>query len=173
MTKTGKNLKTAFTGESEARNRYTRYAEIARREGYHYIAKIFEETAMNEMYHALEELKLLEGSRDTAAALRDAIHGEMHESEEMYPRFANEAEVEGERAAAILFTQIARIEREHKERFEKLLGMVEAGAVYKREKPIKWKCGVCGYTHTGLEPPNKCPYCKHPKEYYEPANLDV
>ncbi len=173
MTKTKKNLETAFTGESEARNRYTWYAEVARREGFHYIAKIFEETAMNEMYHALEELKLLKESRNTATNLREAIQGEKHESEVMYPRFANEAEVEGDRAAAILFTQIAKIEREHKERFEKLLEMVEAGSVYKREKPVKWKCGVCGYTYTGVEPPNKCPYCKRPKEYYEPANLDV
>ncbi len=173
MAKTEENLKTAFAGESEARNKYTWYAEIARREGYHYIAKVLEETATNEMYHALEEIKLLKGSPDTASNLKEAIYGETFESEEMYPRFANEAELEGNKAAAILFTQIAKIEKEHKNRFKKLLEMVEAGSVYKREKPIKWKCGVCGYTYTGLEPPNKCPYCKHPKEYYEPANLDV
>ncbi len=173
MTKTEKNLKAAFAGESEARNRYTWYARIARGEGYHYIAKIFEETATNEMYHALEEITLLKGSPNTAANLKEAVFGEKVESEEMYPRFANEAELEGNKAASILFTQIAKIESEHKKRFEKLLDMVEAGSVFKRDQPIKWKCGVCGYTYKGLEPPNKCPYCKHQKEYYEPANLDV
>jgi rubrerythrin len=173
MTKTEENLKAAFTGESQARNKYTFFAEIARKEGYHYIAKIFEETAENEKYHALEEFKLLYGDQTTLANLREAIGGENYESEEMYPRFAKEASLEGNKAAAILFTQIAKIEKQHKARFKKLLDMVESGSVYKRKDAIKWKCSVCGYTYEGKEPPPRCPYCKHPKEYYEPANLDV
>ena len=173
MSKTKENLLEAFTGESMARNRYTYYAEIARREGYLYIAKILEEVADNEKYHALAELKLLVDERTTVENLKEAIEGERYESEEMYPRFAQEAEVEGDRPAEILFTQILKIEKEHRARFQKLLDMVQSGTVFKREKPIKWKCSVCGYTHEGLEPPNRCPYCKSPKEYYEPANLDV
>ena len=173
MSKTEENLQAAFAGESQARNRYQYFARIAREEGYHYIAKIFEETADNEMYHALEELRLLNGESDTAANLREAVGGENFESAEMYPRFAKEAELEGNQAAAILFAQIARIEAEHRNRFSKLLALVEDGRVYFRETPVKWKCSVCGYTYTGTAPPPRCPYCKHPQEYYEPANLDV
>ncbi len=173
MSKTEENIMAAFTGESKARNRYTYYADVARREGYHYVAKILEETAENEKYHALEELKLLLGNRTTTENLKEAIEGERFESEEMYPQFAREAEVEGHRQAEILFSQISKIEKEHKARFQKLLAMIEAGMVFKREHPIKWKCSICGYTHEALEPPNRCPYCKSLKEYYEPANLDV
>ena len=173
MSKTKENIMAAFTGESKARNRYTFYADVARREGYHYIAKILEETAENEKYHALEELKLLLRKRTTAENLKEAIEAERFESEEMYPQFAREAEVEGHAQAEILFTQISKIESQHKARFQKLLAMVESGAVFKREQPIKWKCSICGYIHEGLEPPNRCPYCKSMKEYYEPANLDV
>ena len=173
MGKTEENLLAAFAGESQARNRYTHFAEVAREEGYHYIAKILEEVADNEKYHALEELKLLLKGRTTAQNLKDAIVGEKYESEEMYPKFAREAEVEGNRPAEILFSQISKIEKEHRARFEKLLSMVESGTVFKRDKPIKWKCSVCGYTYEGHEPPNRCPYCKNPREYYEPANLDV
>ena len=173
MSKTEENLLAAFTGESRARNKYIYYAEIARKEGYRYVARIFEETAENEKYHALEELKLLLGERTTAQNLREAIEAEKYESEEMYPKFAQEAEVEGNSQAEILFAQIAKIEREHRERFEKLLAMVEAGTVFKREQPIKWKCSICGYTYEGCEPPNRCPYCKRPREYYQPADLDV
>lgn len=173
MSKTQENITEAFTGESMARNKYTYYAEMARKEGYHYIAKIFEETADNEKYHALEELKLLYGERTTAQNLKAAAEAEQYESAEMYPRFAREAEVEGHRAAEVLFSQISKIEKEHRARFAKLLAMVENGTVFRRERPIKWKCSICGYTYEGYEPPNRCPYCKRPKEYYEPANLDV
>ncbi|MFC1825147.1 rubrerythrin family protein [Thermodesulfobacteriota bacterium] len=173
MSKTEENINAAFTGESIARNKYTYYAEMARKEGYYYIAKIFEETADNEKYHALEELKLLYGERSTAQNLKEAVEAEHYESEEMYPKFALEAEVEGNRLAEILFTQISKIEKEHRSRFAKLLTMVETGTVFRREHRIKWKCSICGYTYEGHEPPNRCPYCKRPKEYYEPANLDV
>lgn len=173
MSKTENNLKEAFTGESLARNRYSYFAEMAKKDGYLYIAKIFEEIAENEKYHALEEMKLLLGERDTLSNLREAVQEERYEAEEMYPRFALEAEVEDNRDATVLFRQISKIEQQHYERFKKLLEMVESGHVYKRDSPIKWKCSICGYTHDGLEPPNRCPYCKRPQKYYEPANLDV
>ena len=173
MSKTEENLNTAIAGEAMARSRYSYFAEIARREGYHYIAKIFEETAENEKYHALEEFKLLQGDRTTIDNLKEAIGGENYETEDMYPRFAREAQLEGNQPADILFTQIGKIEKEHRDRFKKLLELVEAENVFKREQSIKWKCSICGYTYTGTEPPQKCPYCKHPQEYYEPANLDV
>jgi rubrerythrin len=173
MSRTQDNLKAAFAGESEARNRYTFFAHVAREEGYHYIAKIFEETAENEKYHAMEEIKLLLGDASTLENLKEAVGGENYESESMYPRFAEEAELEGHQAAAILFAQIAKIERHHRDRFKKCLELVEKQMVFKRDAPIKWKCSVCGYVYEGTEPPTRCPYCKHSKEYYEPANLDV
>lgn len=173
MNKTQDNLKAAFIGESEARNKYTFFAEVARKEGYHYIAKIFEETAENEKYHAMEEIKLLLGHASTLDNLKAAVGGENYESESMYPQFAREAELEGNQTAAILFDQIAKIEKHHRDRFKKLLELVEKQKVFHRNEPIKWKCSVCGYVYQGTEPPPRCPYCKHPQEYYEPANLDV
>jgi rubrerythrin len=172
MSKTTENLQAAFAGESQARNKYTYFAGVARKEGYHYIAKIFEETADNEKRHAKDHLQMLKGIGDTAANLKAAYEGEDYEVKGMYPDFAKEAEEEGENEAAILFKQIAKIEAHHRARYKKLLDMVEAGTVFTREQPIKWKCGVCGYVHEGTEPPSKCPACKHPKEHYEPANLD-
>ena len=172
MSKTTENLKAAFAGESQARNKYTFFAKVSRKEGYHYIAKIFEETAENEMQHAKDHLKLLNGIGDTAANLKEAFGGEDHEVESMYPGFAKDAEEEGEQAAAIAFKQVAKIEAHHRARYNKLLEMVEAGTVFKREQPIKWKCSICGYVYEGTEPPPKCPSCKHSKEYYEPASLD-
>jgi rubrerythrin len=172
MSKTEENLKSAFAGESQARNKYTFYAKVARKEGLHYIAKILEETAANEERHAKDELSLLQGLGNTAANLKAAAAGEDYEVTEMYPAFARDAEAEGNQAAASLFRQIAKIEQHHRERFRKLLALVESGMVYKREEPIKWKCSVCGYVHEGTEPPAKCPCCQHPREYYEPASLD-
>jgi len=173
MSKTIENLKAAFAGESQARNKYTFFAKVARKEGYHYIAKLFEETADNERQHAKEHLKMLGGIGDTVANLKEAIGGENYEVVEMYPTFAKEAEEEGNTKAAIAFKQVAKIEAHHRERYKKILEMVEAGTVYRREQPIKWKCSVCGYTVEGTEPPRKCPSCEHPQQYYEPANLDL
>lgn len=173
MSKTEENLKSAFAGESQARNKYTFWAQIAKKEGYHYIAKIFEETAENEKRHAKDEFKLLNGLGDTAANLKAAIEGEAYEVADMYPTFAKEAEQEGQKDAAILFKQIAKIEAHHRDRYKKLLKMVENGTVFKREEPITWKCSVCGFTYTSTEPPGKCPCCKHAREYFEPANLDI
>ncbi len=168
MSKTEENLKAAFAGESQARNKYTYFAKVARKEGYMYIAKLFEETADNEMQHAKDEFKLLKGIGDTKANLKAAIKGEHFENSEMYPKFAKEAEEEGNEEAARLFRQISKVEEAHEMRYRKLLKMVEEGAVFKREKPIKWKCSKCGYIHEGTEPPKECPSCKHPYNYYEP-----
>ena len=172
MSKTEENLKAAFAGESQARNMYTYFAKVARKEGYHYIAKIFEETAINEMRHAKDEFALLGGIGDTIANLKEAIAGEHYETTTMYPDFAAAAEQEGNKEAAILFKMIARVEAEHRDRYKKLLEMVENDTVFKREKPIRWKCAVCGYIHEGKQPPKDCPCCKHPREYYEPENME-
>jgi rubrerythrin len=172
MGKTEENLQAAFAGESQARNKYTFFAEAARKEGYHYIAKIFEEAAENERRHAKDEFRLLDGIGSTAENLREAIGGENYETTSMYPTFAQEAQEEGNKDAAILFRQIAKVEQHHRDRYRKLLEMVEAGTVYKRDEPIKWKCSQCGFVVVGTEPPVVCPCCKHPREYYEPASMD-
>ncbi|HHL40669.1 MAG TPA: rubrerythrin family protein [Deltaproteobacteria bacterium] len=169
MSKTRKNFEAAFAGESQARNRYLFYADVARKEGYHYIAKIFEETASNERRHAKDHFKRLGGLGDTAANLRAAMEGEDYEATDMYPAFAAEAEQEGDAEAANLFRKIAEVESHHRDRFRRLLEMVEAGTVYKRPEPIKWKCGVCGFIHEGTEPPQACPCCRHPREHFEPG----
>ncbi len=172
MSKTKENLQAAFAGESQARNKYTFFAEVAREEGYHYIAKLFAETADNEKQHAHDHLKLLGGIGSTLENLKEAIGGEDYEVKSMYPTFAKEAEEEGEKIAAVAFQQVAKIEAHHRDRYKKLLAMVEAGTVFKREQPITWKCSVCGYIVEGTEPPPKCPSCKNPREYYEPACMD-
>jgi len=173
MSKTEENIKAAFAGESQARNKYTYFAEVARQEGYHYIARIFEETAANEKEHARDHFKLLKGVGTTEENLNAAINGEHYETIDMYPTFAKEAEEEGNQEAAILFKMIGKIEEKHRDRYKRLLEMVKNGTVFKREQPIKWKCSVCGYTVEGNEPPPKCPACKNPRELYEPASLDI
>ena len=173
MSKTDENLKAAFAGESQARNKYTYYAAVARKEGYHYIARIFEETADNEKRHAKDEFVLMGGLGDTAANLLEAAEGEHHETVTMYPDFAKEAQEEGHMKAAALFRMIARVEEHHRDRYRKLLERVKNKTVFQREKPIKWKCSVCGYIHEGTEPPKKCPCCQHPMEYYEPADMEA
>jgi rubrerythrin len=171
MSKTEENLKAAFAGESQARNKYDYYAKVARKEGYHYVAKVFEETALNEQQHAKDEFKLLKGINDTRANLLAAIEGEHYETIEMYPAFAKEAEEEGNMETARLFMQIAKVEAQHRDRYKRLLEMLESGTLYKREKPVKWICSKCGYVHEGTEPPDMCPSCQHPKEYYEPESI--
>ena len=168
MTKTEENLKTAFAGESQARNQYDYFAKQARKEKLLYLAKIFEETALNEMQHAKDEFKLLNGIKDTKENLKAAIAGEHYETTEMYPTFAKEAEEEGNEEAAKLFTEIAKVEKEHEARYKKLLQMVEEGKVFKRNKPIRWKCSKCGFIDEGEEPPEECPSCKHESHYFEP-----
>ena len=173
MSKTEENLKSAFAGESMARNKYTFFAQVAKKEGYHYIAKLFEETANDERRHAKDLFKLLNALGDTIANLKGAIEGEDYEVNEMYATFAREAKEEGYKEAAILFNTIAKVEAHHRDRYRRILDMIEKGIVYKREEPIKWKCSVCGYVSTGKEPPKECPCCKHAREYFEPANMDV
>ena len=173
MSKTDENLAAAFAGESQARNKYTFFADVARKEGYHYIAKILDETADNERRHAKDHFKLMAGLGGTAANLKSAIEGEMHETATMYPEFAAQAKADGNVEAANLFRQIAKVEAHHADRYKKLLEMVESGTVYKRDKPIVWKCSQCGYTHEGTEPPKECPCCKHAREYYEPVDLSI
>jgi len=172
MGKTEEHLRAAFAGESQARNKYTYFAQVARKEGYHYIARIFEETAENERRHAKDEFALLNGIGDTAANLHAAIEGEQHETVTMYPEFAKDAEAEGNMKAAALFRMIAKVEEHHRKRYQRLLDRVKNGTVYKREQPITWKCSVCGYVHEGNEPPGKCPCCGHAKEYFEPADME-
>lgn len=171
MNKTIENLKAAFAGESQARNKYTFFAKVAKKEGYNYIAKIFEETANNEMQHAKDEFKLLNGIGNTKANLKSAIEGEHFETENMYPDFVKDAEEEGNKEAVKLFTEIGKTEKHHEERYKKLLEMVEKNTVYKRDKPINWKCDKCGYIHKGKEAPKECPSCKHGKEYFEPEDM--
>jgi rubrerythrin len=171
MSKTEENLKAAFAGESQARNKYMYFAKVARNEGYHYIAKIFEETAENEVQHAKENFKLLKGIGSTKDNLKKAIEGEHYETDTMYPTFEKQAIADKNTDAAKLFKETGEVEAHHEARYKKLLVMVEKGTVYKRDKPIKWKCSQCGYIHEGTEPPEKCPCCKHAREYYEPACL--
>lgn len=171
MSKTEENLKEAFAGESMARNKYDYWAKVARKEGYHYIAKIFEETALNEHQHAKEHFKLLKGIGDTKANLKAAMEGEHYENTVMYPTFEKEAKEEGNMEAARIFGQTSKVEEEHEARYKKLLEMVEKGTVYVRESPIRWRCLKCGYVYEGTEPPPKCPCCQHPREYFEPECL--
>jgi rubrerythrin len=171
MKKTEENLIKAFAGESQARNKYDYFAKIARKEGFHYIAKIFEETALNEMQHAKEEFKLLKGIGDTKENLKEAIKGEHYENTEMYPKMEKDAEKEGNEEAVKLFKKISEVEKHHENRYKKLLEMVENGTVYKRDKSIIWKCSKCGYIHEGTKPPQECPVCKHSIEYFEPEDI--
>lgn len=168
MSKTEENLKAAFAGESQARNKYDYFAKVAKKEGYLYIAKIFEETALNEMQHAKDEFKLLKGIGNTKANLKAAIEGEHYENTKMYPQMEEDAKKEGNIDAANLFKQISKVEKHHEKRYKKLLEMIEKGTVFKRDKPINWKCSKCGYIFKGTEPPEKCPSCDHPSSYYEP-----
>ena len=171
MSKTDENLKVAFAGESQARNKYTYFAKVARDEKYFYVAKIFEETAENEMQHAKNEFKLLNGIKSTKDNLKEAIKGEHFESSEMYVQFEKEALKEKRLIEAKLFYEIAEVEKKHERRYKYLLDLLEKNKLYQRDKPIKWKCSKCGYEYTGTKPPTLCPSCKHAKEYYEPEDI--
>ncbi|WNY28408.1 Rubrerythrin [Methanimicrococcus stummii] len=171
MTRTEENLKAAFIGESQARNKYDYFAKVAKSEGHPFIAKVFEETALNEMQHAKDEFKKLNGIGDTAANLKTAMDGEEYETTTMYPEFADIADEEGLPEIARMFRQIAKVEEHHRQRYEKLLEQLQNGTLYKRDEPIHWKCMKCGYVHYGTEPPAKCPSCQHPPEYFEPEDI--
>lgn len=164
---TERNLRTAFAGESEARNKYTYYASRARKEGLNLVADIFEETAGNEKEHAKIWFKLLLGGMPaTEANLLDAAEGEHYEWTEMYAGFAATAREEGFDHIACLFDAVGRIEREHEERYRALLTSVRAGTVFTRDSEVAWVCSNCGHIHIGISAPEVCPVCEHPQAYF-------
>lgn len=182
-TRTAENLMKAFAGESQARNRYTYYASVAKKEGYVQISNIFMETAENEKEHAKRFFKFLNeslegdaveitaeypvGLSDTKTNLMYAANGENEEWSDLYPEFAKVAEEEGFPAIATVFRKIAEVEKHHEERYRKLLNNIENGEVFKKAEPVKWKCLNCGYIHEGAEAPQMCPACAHPQGYFE------
>ncbi|MHB0977504.1 MAG: rubrerythrin [Candidatus Aquicultorales bacterium] len=167
MEKTQENLRKAFAGESQARNRYTFYASIAKKEGYEQISAIFRETAENEKEHAKIAITFLKELGSTEENLRAAAGGEHEEWTQMYPEFEQAAREEGLDEIADFFKLVATIEKEHESRFKKLLANIESGRVFEREAPVEWHCRNCGYIHTGVEAPDICPACEHPKAFYE------
>ena len=166
--KTEKNLWTAFAGESQARNKYTYYASKARKDGYVQIANIFEETAGNEKEHAKLWFKYLKGGEipDTIANLKDAADGENYEWTDMYAQMAKEAREEGFNEIARKFEMVAKIEKEHEERYRKLLKNVEEGLVFSRDGDTIWQCSNCGHIIIGKKAPAVCPVCNHPQSYF-------
>ncbi|MBR6645611.1 MAG: rubrerythrin family protein [Clostridia bacterium] len=167
-TRTEANLHAAFAGESMARNKYTYFASAAKKEGYEQIAAIFQETADNEKEHAKMWYKLLNGGvGKTADNLFDAAEGEKYEWVEMYAEFAKQAREEGFDYIANLFEGVAKVEKEHEERYRKLLENVKDGKVFIKEDVVIWKCRNCGHIHVGKEAPEVCPVCAHPKAYFE------
>ena len=166
--KTEENLLAAFAGESEARNKYTYYASKARKEGYVQIANIFEETAANEKEHAKIWFKLLKGGIGTTAEnLADAAAGENYEWTDMYATFAKEAREEGFDEIATLFEGVAAIEKEHEERYKKLLENVEKGLVFSKDGDTIWQCSNCGHICIGKQAPEVCHVCAHPQSYFQ------
>ena len=166
--KTEKNLMTAFAGESQARNKYTYYASKAKKEGFEQIAAIFQETADNEKEHAKIWFKLLhDGIQDTATNLKDAAAGENYEWTDMYATFAKEAKEEGFDQISFLFESVAKIEKEHEERYKALLKNVETNSVFKKTEKTVWICRNCGHIYDGPEAPKKCPVCDHPQAYFQ------
>jgi len=178
--KTEKNLLAAFAGESQARTRYTFFASVAKKEGYEQISAIFTETADNEKEHAELFFKHLKGGMveikaeypagvisTTAENLLAAAEGEKLEWGTLYPDFAEVAEKEGFPDIARTFRNVAKVEENHERRYRKLLANVKDGKVFKRDKPVMWKCRNCGYVFQGKEAPEKCPVCDHPRSYYE------
>ena len=167
--KTEENLETAFAGESQARNKYSYYASKARKEGYVQIANIFEETAANEMEHAKIWFKLLHDGDvpDTATNLKDAADGENYEWTDMYAQFAKDAREEGFDEIAYLFEAVGAIEKEHEERYRKLLANIEGGLVFSRDGDCIWQCTNCGHIVIGKQAPEACPVCNHPQAYFQ------
>lgn len=166
--RTEANLMTAFAGESQARNKYTYYASKAKKDGYVQIAQIFEETANNEKEHAKIWFKLLHdgGIPGTVENLKDAAAGENYEWTEMYAEFAQVAKEEGFDHIAALFEMVAKIEKDHEERYKKLLANIEGGVVFSKDGDMMWICSNCGHVHIGKAAPELCPVCAHPKAYF-------
>ncbi|MGL4308116.1 MAG: rubrerythrin [Cetobacterium sp.] len=179
-TQTEKNLLASFAGEAQARNRYTLWAEVARKEGYQQIANIFMETAENEFHHAKRFFSFLEGGeveitaaypagsiKSTLENLKEAAAGEHEEGFDMYPGFAAVAKEEGFPQIAAVFNVIAQVEHHHEMRYRKLAENIEKGLVFKKEQPTQWKCLACGYVHEGTEAPKVCPSCLEKQEQFE------
>ena len=167
-TQTLKNLQTAFAGESQARNKYTYFASVAKKEGYEQIAAIFLETADNEKEHAKLWFKELEGIGDTLANLKAAAEGENYEWTEMYKEFAETAEKEGFKELAARFKLVGEVEKHHEERYKALFSNIESNEVFTKKTGIKvWKCRNCGYIYVGESAPKVCPTCLHPQAYFE------
>ena len=165
--KTEANLLAAFAGESQARNKYTYYASQAKKQGYVQISNLFSETAENEKEHAKIWFKLIHGGMpDTVANLKDAAAGEHFEWTEMYAEFAKEAKEEGFDEIAYLFEEVAKIEKEHEDRYKALLANIEEEKVFKKEEEVIWQCANCGHIHIGKEAPDVCPVCDHPQSYF-------
>lgn len=166
--KTEKNLLEAFAGESMARNKYTYYASKAKKEGFVQIANLFEETAGNEKEHAKIWFKLLHDGEisTTSVNLLDAAEGENYEWTDMYAKFAADAREEGFTRIAALFEMVGKIEKEHEERYRKLLANVEGELVFSRDGDMVWICSNCGHIHVGKKAPLKCPVCDHPQAYF-------
>ena len=185
--KTLENLVKAFAGESMARNRYTFYAKVAKKEGYVFVSRVFLETAENEKEHAENLLKFMQGLKGdnsvevdieapvvwgtTIENLKAAIAGENYEYTKMYPEFAEVAEKEGYDEMAERLRAIARAEEHHEKRYKKLLEAIENDTMFRRDKEVAWVCLECGYIHYGTEPPEECPSCGHPKGYYVPIDM--
>ena len=182
------NLAKAFIGESQARNRYTIYAKVAKKEGYEQLSEIFLNTAENEREHAKWAMRMINGLKEKAGEaseeiivtvdapttfgttvqnLKATIDGEHYENTEMYPEFADLAEEEGLKDIADRLRAIGRVEEHHEERFKEILKKIEADTVFKKDKDVEWVCRKCGYVHVGMEPPEKCPSCDHPTEYFQ------
>ena len=166
-TKTEKNLMAAFAGESQARNKYTYFASVAKKEGYEQIAAIFLQTAENEKEHAKLWFKALGGLGDTAANLAAAAEGENYEWTDMYDKFAKDAEEEGFKQLAYQFRAVAAIEKAHEERYRALLANVEMQKVFEKGEMTMWECRNCGHLVMGLKAPAVCPVCAHPQSYFE------
>lgn len=167
--KTEQNLWAAFAGESQARNKYTYYASKAKKDGYVQIAKIFEETANNEKEHAKIWFKLLHDGNipSTPENLVDAANGENYEWTDMYAGFAKEAREEGFEKIALLFDMVGKIEKEHEERYRKLLANIENGLVFSRDGDMIWECSNCGHIVIGKKAPEICPVCSHAQSYFQ------
>lgn len=166
-TKTEANLREAFAGESQARNKYTYFASVAKKEGYEQIAAIFQQTADNEKEHAKLWFKALGALGNTAENLKSAAEGENYEWTDMYDRFAKEAEEEGFTALAQQFRMVAAIEKSHEERYLALLNNVEMKKVFEKSEEVMWECRNCGHLVVGTKAPEVCPVCNHPQAFFE------
>jgi len=165
--KTEQNLRDAFAGESQARNKYTYFASVAKKEGYEQIAAFFLLTAEQEKTHAKLHLKALNGLGDTLANLKAAAAGEHEEWTEMYPRMAQEARAEGFTELARIFDGLAKIEKEHEARYQALLENLTKGTVFAKKEKVRWTCRECGFTYEGNKAADKCPICGHPQAFFE------